>query len=217
MYSHSTDHIAHMTCVQGSRSLQGSSLSCVAKKKSSTRHVSSCASKHTEHQHKFSLIYLSCVAFVYLSDPRPVVHASIYPLYRSTAGWHFHRIPTSHNCGAHDVVQKIESGKGLEGRTRGRRPSAQSLLPVVRGFGSPGLNHSRKLKEVAESLLLLDEAARRMDEKAACAEEKVNAVWQRNETSEGRVAEGNTASLAAVRNCKNLTVALRFRRGRGCR
>ena len=56
--------------------------------------------------------------------------------------------------------------------------------------------------------MLLDEAARRMDEKAACAEEKVNAVWQRNLTSKGRVAEGNAVSFAAVRNCKNLTVAL---------
>ena len=36
---------------------------------SSTRHVSSCASQYTEHQHKFSLTYLSCAAVFYLSDP----------------------------------------------------------------------------------------------------------------------------------------------------
>ena len=87
------------------------------------------------------------------------------------------------NCGVHDVVQKNESGKGIEGRTRCRRPSAQGLLPVARGpFKASGR--------------FLDEAARRMDEKAACAEERVNAAWQRNLTS--RVAEGNAASLATV-------------------
>ena len=67
---------------------------------SSTRHVSSCASQYTEHQHKFSLTYFSCVTFVYLSDSRPVVHASIYPLWRSTAGWHFYGTPTSHRLWA---------------------------------------------------------------------------------------------------------------------
>ena len=36
-------------------------LSCVPKNRfSSMRHVSSCASQHTEHQHKFSLTYISC-------------------------------------------------------------------------------------------------------------------------------------------------------------
>ena len=46
---------------------------------SSTRHVSFCASQHTEHQHKFSPNYISCVTFVHLSDSRLVVHASILP------------------------------------------------------------------------------------------------------------------------------------------
>ena len=36
---------------------------------SSTRHVSPCASQYTEHQHKFSLTYLSC-------ETRPVVDTS---------------------------------------------------------------------------------------------------------------------------------------------
>ena len=38
----------------------------------------------------------SCVVFVCLSDSRPVVHASINPLRRSTAGWQFCGKPTSH-------------------------------------------------------------------------------------------------------------------------
>ena len=77
MYSHSTDHTAQMTCVHGS------SLRCVPKiGQSSTRHVSPCASQYTEHQHKFSLTYLSCVTVVLFSESRPVVHASICPLGR---------------------------------------------------------------------------------------------------------------------------------------
>ena len=73
-YSHCTDHTAQMTCVLGSR------LSCASKiGHPSTRHVSPCASQHTEHQHKFSLTYLSCITVVLSSDPTPVVHASIYP------------------------------------------------------------------------------------------------------------------------------------------
>ena len=47
---------------------------------SSTRHVSSCASQYTEHQHKFSLTYFSCAAVFYLLRPRLVVHASILAL-----------------------------------------------------------------------------------------------------------------------------------------
>ena len=60
------------------KEIEGSSLICVTKiGHSSTRHVSSCASQHTEHQHKFSLTYVSCVTFVYLSDSRlccPRIH-----------------------------------------------------------------------------------------------------------------------------------------------
>ena len=60
---------------------EGSSLSCVPKTgHSSTRHVSLCASQYAEHQHKFSLTYLFCVTVVLFSEPRLVVHASIYPL-----------------------------------------------------------------------------------------------------------------------------------------
>ena len=75
MYSHCTDHTAQITCVHGS------GLSCVSKiGLSSTRHVSPCASQYTEHQHKFSLTYLSCDTVVFFSEPRPVVHASMYSL-----------------------------------------------------------------------------------------------------------------------------------------
>ena len=45
---------------------------CAKNIHSSKRHVSSCASQYTEHQHKFSLTFLSCVTVVYFSDPRPV-------------------------------------------------------------------------------------------------------------------------------------------------
>ena len=51
---------------------------CAKNLHSSTRHVQSCASQYIEHQHKFSLTYISCVTFVYLSSSRPVVHASIH-------------------------------------------------------------------------------------------------------------------------------------------
>ena len=92
MYSHSTNHTAQMTCVHGS------SLSCVPKiGHSSTRHVSPCFSQYIKHQHKFSLIYISCVTVVLFSEPRPVVHASSYPQWRSTAGWYFHGIPLLHS------------------------------------------------------------------------------------------------------------------------
>ena len=43
----------------------------------STRHVSPCASRYTEHQHKFFLTCLSCVDVVFFFEPGPVVHASI--------------------------------------------------------------------------------------------------------------------------------------------
>ena len=75
----------------------GSSLSCVPKMGySSTRHVSPCASQYTEHQHKFSRTYLICVTVVLFSESRPVVHASIYPMWRSTTGWYFNGIPLLH-------------------------------------------------------------------------------------------------------------------------
>ena len=65
----------------GARRAQGAQRLKLRPKKgqSSTRHVSPCASQYTEHQHKFSLTYLSCVTVVLFSEPRLVVHASIYP------------------------------------------------------------------------------------------------------------------------------------------
>ena len=86
---HSTDD----TCVW----LKTSSLSCAPKTLTSSTHQgSSFAARDTEHFLTISFFYLSCVVFVYLSDSRPVAHASINPLRRSTAGWHFCGLPTSH-------------------------------------------------------------------------------------------------------------------------
>ena len=79
---------------------QGSSLSFTRRGHSSTRHVSSCASRYTEHQHKFSPTNISCVTFVLFSEPRNEVHASTYPLWGSTAGWYFHGIPLLHRLWA---------------------------------------------------------------------------------------------------------------------
>ena len=69
---------------------------CARIGQSSTRHVSLCASQHTEHQHKFSLTYISCFTVVLFSEPRPVAHVSINPLRRSTAGWSVCGIPLLH-------------------------------------------------------------------------------------------------------------------------
>ena len=80
MYRHSTEHTAQITCVHGSRGLRALDGLCAKTGHSSTRHVSPCASQHTEHQHKFFLFNLSCVAVVTFSEPRPVVHVSNYPL-----------------------------------------------------------------------------------------------------------------------------------------
>ena len=74
-------HSTHDMCAW----LKLSSLSCT----SSTHHGSSFAARDTEHFLTISFFYLPCVLFVYFSDSRPVVHASINPLRRSTAGWHF--------------------------------------------------------------------------------------------------------------------------------
>ena len=81
MCSDYTDHAARMHVYIWFKGHEGSSLSCVPKiGHSSTRHVSPCASQYTEHQHKFSLTYLSCVTVVLCSESRPVVHASTYPV-----------------------------------------------------------------------------------------------------------------------------------------
>ena len=77
---------------------------------SSTRHVSSCASQYTEHQHKFSPTYLSCVSVVLFSEARLVVHASTYPLWRSTAGWYFSGIPL-HRLKAQEDRAQENSGQ----------------------------------------------------------------------------------------------------------
>ena len=96
MYSHSTHRTAQMTCVLGSRGFTSLRRMVCQNIHASTRHVSSCASQHTEHLHKFSLTCISCVTHVCLSDSRLVVYASIHPLERSAEGWHFHGTPTSH-------------------------------------------------------------------------------------------------------------------------
>ena len=94
MHSHCS---AQTTCAPCSR-MQGSSLSCVAKIVLHPRVMFHLALDNTlNHQHKFSLTYLSSVTIVYFSGSRPVVYASIYLLQRSTAGWHFCGIPTSHS------------------------------------------------------------------------------------------------------------------------
>ena len=75
IYSHHTDHTAQTTCVHGSR------LSCVPKKRS-VIHASwfaLCLTVHWALPHRISLTYLSCVAVVFFSQPRPVVHVSNYP------------------------------------------------------------------------------------------------------------------------------------------
>ena len=93
-FSHAQSlHSADDTCVW----LKTSSLSCAPKTlTSSTHHGSSFAARDTEHFLTISFFYLSCVVFVYFSDSRSVAHASINPLRRSTAGWHFCGLPTSH-------------------------------------------------------------------------------------------------------------------------
>ena len=68
---------AQTTCAPDSRSLQGSSLSCVPKK----LFFIHPASHGTLNTSISSLSSTSpCVTFVYLSDSGPVVHASIHPL-----------------------------------------------------------------------------------------------------------------------------------------
>ena len=64
----------------GSRGPRAQDELCAKNMQSSTRHVPLGVSQHTEHQHKFSLTCLSCFTVVLFSEPRHVVHASIYPL-----------------------------------------------------------------------------------------------------------------------------------------
>ena len=78
----------HSHCTVRSHVFLGSSSRIVCSKirDPSTCYVSSCASLHIEHQHKFSHTYLSCVIVVLYSESRPVVSDSVNPLQRSTAG-----------------------------------------------------------------------------------------------------------------------------------
>ena len=63
--SHSTDDMCALL-----KELEGSSLSCVANiGQSSTRHISSCASHHNEHQHTLSLTHILC--YCRASSPNP--------------------------------------------------------------------------------------------------------------------------------------------------
>ena len=59
-------HRSHNTnaCVHWLKGLRAPDELCAKNIHSSTRHVSPCASQYTEHQHKFSLFYLSCVTVV---------------------------------------------------------------------------------------------------------------------------------------------------------
>ena len=69
MYNHCTDHASRMHVCIGSR------LSCVPKiGHPSTRHVSTCASQHTEHQHNFSFTYLSSSPNPDLLSTHPFIH-----------------------------------------------------------------------------------------------------------------------------------------------
>ena len=68
------------TCVPWFKGPEGQEELCSNNFHTSTRHVSPCASHCTEHEHKFSLTYPSCVTVVIFSETRPVVHASTYPL-----------------------------------------------------------------------------------------------------------------------------------------
>ena len=77
MHSHSTVHRRHVFL--GSRSPRAQDELRAKNIQSSTGHVSPCALQYTEHQHKFSLTYFSCVIVVLFSEPRLVVHASTYP------------------------------------------------------------------------------------------------------------------------------------------
>ena len=78
MYSHCTDHTAQMTCAHWLRSWKAQDELCAGKKHSFIH--ASCLARDTEHFLTFSFLYLSYVIVVLFSEPRPVVHTSIYPL-----------------------------------------------------------------------------------------------------------------------------------------
>ena len=133
MYRHSTDHTAQMTCAHGS---SGSSLSCVLKTgQSSARHVSLCASQYTEHEHKFSFTYLSCVTVI--PDPRPDVHVSINPPRRSTAGRYFCGIPLLHRLRA----QKGSSSTGIWSTHEIKQLTTRMIWRKLVSNSRPTANH----------------------------------------------------------------------------
>ena len=77
MHSHCTVQTTSVPWLKGLSKLK---TSCVPKTFTHPRVMFHLEPQYTEHQHKFSLTYLSCVTVVYFSDRRPVVHASIHPL-----------------------------------------------------------------------------------------------------------------------------------------
>ena len=54
---------------------------------------------------------LSCATVVLFSKPRPVVHAAIYPLWRSTAGWYLYWIPLLYSLWAQEDRAQEDSGQ----------------------------------------------------------------------------------------------------------
>ena len=69
---------------------------CAENSLSSTRHVSFLAAPDTDHQHKFSLAYLSNPTVFLFYTPKPVVPRSIKTLRRFTAELRFLRFPIFH-------------------------------------------------------------------------------------------------------------------------
>ena len=68
-------HLPHGHCTVQTTCVRAQDELC-AMKLSSTRRVSPCASRYTEHQQKFSPTYFSCVTVVFFSETRPVVLVS---------------------------------------------------------------------------------------------------------------------------------------------
>ena len=58
-----------------------------------------------------SLSSASCVVVFFLSEPRPVVHVSNYPLRRSTAGWHCYGRPLLHRSWAQRDRTQQDAGQ----------------------------------------------------------------------------------------------------------
>ena len=100
--SHSTDDMCAWLRFE-LRSQNGSSI-----------HASCFTLRFTAHWTPAQVLYVSyfsCVAVVLFSEPRPVVHAPIYPLWRSTAGWHFNGIPLLHRLWDQEDRAQQDSGQ----------------------------------------------------------------------------------------------------------